>query len=176
MGTTGSATGGALRKIATELRTLGQDVRAFRTVEGDEMLSPSRSGSLGPWLARVVRYGRPLLPRGSTLAGELPDVESDASMSSAHAQTLMFIVLAMLQHIASVYSELRPNVRIDVQVERAQAVVALHVAAASESMPLPGDAAGEWWQWALTRASTSGITMDVDVGVARLMMPLLPGR
>ena len=170
------ATNAALRKIATELRTLGQDVRAFRAVEGDEVLAPSRSGSPGPWLARVVRFGRPVLPRGSTLDGEMRDAEFNANLSSEHAQTLMLIVLATLHHIASVCSEQRINVRIDVRGERALAVITIHVAASDKTVSLPVNGAGEWWQWALTRAGASGIAMDVDGGRARLTVPLLPGR
>lgn len=162
----------ALRRIATELRTLGHDVRAFRESEGGDALSPSRTGSLVQWLARLMRYGRPVLPRGSTLDGVAPD----ALVAAADAQALSFIALAVLWHIADVGRDQRLSVRVDVHEAQEQAMIVISATAAGVLLPVPPEATAVWWQWALSRAQEHGIPMSATDGLVTLVVPLLqPG-
>lgn len=163
-----SEAGSALRRIATELRTLGHDVRAFRSSEGGDTLSPTRSGSLVEWLAGVMRYGRPVLPRGSTLDGVAPDATIEASA----AHELTYIALAVLHHIASVCTEPRMAVRVDVQNENLQAVITVSVTVSNAHIPLASEHSGDWWQWALERAIACDIPMHMHHGRVQLTVPL----
>lgn len=159
----------ALRRIADELRTLGHDVRAFRSAEGGDTLSPARSGSLQQWLARVQRYGRPLLPRGSTLDGSVPDIVLEA----ATALELTFVALAVLQQIAVACVGQRVVVRIDAQTQNTNVGVIIQAHMDDEPLMLSRCVEGEWWQWALARAAASSMTLQLECGQACLTVPIL---
>ncbi len=168
--TAASDSSAALRRIADELRTLGYDVRAFRSAEGGDVLSPARSGSLSGWLTRVQRFGRPMLPRGSTLEGSVPEV----MLAPAAALELTYVTLAVLQQIASRCAQQGVTVRIDAHTDNQCVVVVIDARVGDGPLPMPGDATADWWQWALARAAGSDIAMRAHDGRVQLEAPVLP--
>jgi hypothetical protein len=150
-------TGRAMRSIATELRVLGQQLRALREDEVSDTLAPLQHGS-ALWSARVTRFGVGLLPRGSAIACTV----DDADIPQALAHPLWKIALSLLGAIGAQW----PTTRITVEIggEQKPEGTALALAASTNGQPLDlADAMqGAWWQWAVHQAASDRITLIAE--------------
>lgn len=154
--------------IARELRSLGAQLREMSGPSGPGTLSPVPTGSLERWFALVRRFGQPLLGRGVSLRGEVDDV----FIGAAASHELTYIVLALFNALRE--GEQPAHTEIGVSSERGDGSVTLRLGARSAQQPVAmvEDADDEWWRWAVQRAASADIGLQVVGGHIELMVNL----
>jgi len=155
----------ALRSIATELRVLGEQLRALRVPEGRETLSPSRAGALAGWLERVRRFGKPLLGHGGMIDGQ---VHGDVHVDASDAHELTLVVLALLRDLHERWPEARIAVHITAQLLDDHVRVLLGATMHGQPVTISEADGSPWWQWAAARAAAADMPCRIDDGRVRL--------
>lgn len=165
--TTPGQTASALAAIASELRALGGQLREMRGPQGDGTLAPTPSGSLVEWLARIRRFGSPMLGRGFAFKGEVVDVRIEADTT----HQLTYVVLALFSFIRSSHGPGKAEIQITSGLDGNTVRIELSVSSLSGSWTVTPDPANEWWNWAAMRAASAGIDLGVSGGQVRLLVP-----
>jgi hypothetical protein len=158
----------AMAALASELRRLGRQLREMRGPSGAGQLAPSRAGALASVHERVLRFGRNLLGRGTTLQG----ATADGRLSDIDAHALTLLLLAVMRHANDTTPATRRTVNLDIAVENDVAIVTLGISDASGPLRL-GAHDSRWWQWAVQRATAMHFRMGERTdGVLSVTAPL----
>ncbi len=163
-----SAAATACSAIATELRSLGGQLRAISDPRGGGALSPAPLGSLQSWLSLISRFGQPLVGRGVVFNCEL----DDARVSSTAAYELTYIVLAVLHALRESETPAHTEVRLSSELGAGAVTLRMSMHNAVERLTIADILDDGWWLWAVERASSAQIGLQISDGQVDVLVDL----
>lgn len=163
-----STSASACRAIASELRTLGTQLRELSAPRGGDTLSPTPVGSLDHWFELLSRFAQPLLGRGVALRGEVPPVH----VGSVAVHELTYIALALLHAMRELPASTHTEVLIDSELTPQAIAISMSIRNALQALSLDALAESRWTRWAVQRSASTQIDLTLDGARITLLVPI----
>jgi len=167
-----AASASACTAIASELHTLGGQIREMSGPRGDDTLAPTRAGSLEHWFDLLSRFAQPLLGRGVSFRGDVLPL----SVGAVAVHELTYIVLAILHAIRERETLEHTDIFIASEPTDQAVTILILLRHAGQTLGLADVAGSRWSRWALQRAASARIGLRIEDARVELLVPLTNPR